>query len=144
MSLTTIPYGKVLPKVKTILKVDNDSLVWLTAKVNTSTKVGSKNKCLYFLKLLFEIGTHPMSKLVSLKCYLISVYPKQKKTKTKTKSTNNRINSKINQNHTLLLIGVMVAEKFCLRNRVCSLLFSRLKSVLHGKQFLAKQQREIV
>ena len=45
----------------------------------------------------------------------------------------------MNISHLKLLIGVIVAEKFCLRRCV----FVVYKFVLHGKLFLAKQIRGI-
>ena len=58
----------------------------------------------------------------------------------KTISTNNRIIQRlINISH-LLLIGVIVAERLCLRMCVCCCMD---KFVMHGKQFLAKQIRGI-
>ena len=49
----------------------------------------------------------------------------------KTATTNNRINSKIKQQHTPLLIGVIDSEKLCFRK--C--LFVVRKFVFHGQQF---------
>ena len=58
-------------------------------------------------------------------------------------SSNNRINSKMNQHHTLFCNLVLCGGDVLtvLFEKVC--LFVIVKLVLHGKQFLAKKQREI-